>query len=454
MKSFVALILHLLLASGALLISSCMSGNENEEDQAGPLARVVLSDEGGDRATAYTMSNKIIRLPEGLLCTWIDAKRVNQWAIVSLSDGKITKQGVIGGPRYDNHCGAAMAITPDGSVHAVLGGHHSNLDHYQFKAGTINTWEHISSIESPATYPSLVCDKKGRLHLAFRSQRDTNWTLDFCTFEKGQWTAPKSLVQSVKKGYIFWTNTLAVGPENRLHLAFARVIPLENGQQYHGASYIYSDDQGKTWSEDANGTIINLPARASELMALEGKANESRIADKAFLDRYDIPGPGSKEYLQMVLSNLVVDARGIPHMLYHNGIEGTVELKSYRSGHWISTPIMEKLEGKLPGYRVHMQSSLTVDEQGRLHAGIMMEPAIRNEWGPNGTVTLAGIIDPIHGKAQFRSIFEPDSTCAVWLPASEQSATVRPALLLTKGQNAGGFSANQNELKSRVILLY
>jgi hypothetical protein len=453
-ESFIALFLYLVLAYGALVVSACMSGNETKEDQVKPRARILLSEDGGDRATAYTMSNKIIRLPEGLLCTWIDSKKVNQWAIVSSRDGKKSKQGIIGGSRYDNHCGAALAVTPDGSVHAILGGHHSDLDHYQFNAEAVNAWEHVSSIESLATYPCLVSDKKGMLHLTYRSQRDTNWTLDYCTFDKGQWSDPKSLVQSVKKGYIFWTNTLAVGPENRLHLAFARIVPLQNGGQYHGASYIYSDDQGKTWSGDATGKIRDLPVRVSELLPLEGKASESRIADKTFLDQNDIPGPASKEYLQMVLSNLVVDPKGIPHILYHNGIDGTVELMSCRREHWVSTPIMDELEERMPGYRVHMQSSLGVDAQGLLHAGIMMEPTIHNEWGPNGTITLAGIIDPVKGEAQFRTLTEPDSACAIWLPACEQSAPVRPSILLTKGQNAGGFSANLNVLKSHVILLY
>jgi hypothetical protein len=453
-KSSIARYLYLLLASGVLVVFSCMSGNEREEDQPEPLPRVLLSEEAGDRATAYTMSNKIIRLPEGLLCTWIDAKKVNKWAIVSFSDGKISKQGVIGGPRYDNHCGAALAITPDGSVHAVLGGHHSDLDHYQFKAGALDTWEHICSIESLATYPCLVSDKKGMLHLTYRSQRGANWTLDYCTFDKGRWSTPKSLVQSVKEGYIFWTNTLAVGPENRLHLAFARIVPLQNRRQYHGAAYIFSDDQGKTWLGDATGIIRNLPTRASELIALEGRASKSRIAAKTFLEQYNFPGPASTEYLQMVLSNLVVDPHGIPHILYHNGIEGTVELMSYRREQWESTPIMNELEERAPGYRVHMQSSLTVDEGGLLHAGVMMEPTMHNEWGPNGTITLAGSIDPVRGEVQFSTVTEPDSACAVWLPAYEQSAPVRPAILLTKGQNAGGFSSNQNELKSHVILLY
>lgn len=454
MKSFLALLVYLFLASGALVVSSCLAGKETKEDQGEPMARVLLSNAAGDRATAYTMSNKIIRLPEGLLCTWIDAKKVNQWAIVSLHDGKITKQGIIGGPRYDNHCGAALAITPDGTVHAMLGGHHSDLDHYQFKTGAINTWEYVSSIESAATYPCLVSDKKGTLHLTYRSQEDTIWTLDYCTFDKGQWSNPKSLVQSVKEGYVYWTNTLAVGPENRLHLAFARIIPLENGRQYHGASYVYSDDQGRTWSGNGMGTFCNLPIRVSELLALEGSASESRIADKAFLEQYNIPGPTSKEYLQMVLSNLVVDAHGIPHLLYHNGIGGSVELMSYRNEHWVSTSIMEKLEKLMPGYRVHMQSSLSVDEQGLLHAAVMMEPTTHNEWGPNGTITLAGLIDPANGEVQFRTIFEPEPANAVWLPAYEQSTSARPAMLLTKGRNAGGFSANQNELKSMVMLLY
>jgi hypothetical protein len=400
------------------------------------------------------MSNKIIRLPEGLLCTWLDVHRVNKWALVSFSDGKIMKQGSIGSQRHDNHCGAAMAITPNGSVHAVLGGHHSELDHYLFKGVDEGRWVHVGRIESAATYPCLVSDRKGTLHLTFRCQRETCWTLDYCTYDRGSWCVPKPLVQSVKEGYIYWTNTMAVGPDNRLHLAFARIIPLTNGRQYHGASYIYSDDQGKTWSGDGAGSFPDLPVKVSELPPLEGMASESRISDNVFIKQYDITGPQSKEYLQMVLSNLVVDNHGIPHLLYHNGLAGSVELMSYRKGCWGSTLIMDKLSEMESGYRVHMQSSLSVDEQGLIHAAVMMEPTTQNAWGPNGTLTVAGQIDPATGRVHFEKIAEPDSTVAVWLPACEHAATLHPAILLTKGENAGGFSTNQNELKTHVILLY
>jgi len=454
MKTFLLLSINLVLASGALIVFSCSPGNNTDEDQRKQRASLLLSNEGGDRATAYTMSNKIIRLPEGLLCTWLDVQRVNKWALVSPNNGGIIKQGSIGGQRHDNHCGAALAITPDGSVHAVLGGHHSHLDHYQFRGVDEGTWEYVKTIESAASYPCLVSDKKGTLHLTFRCQRDIHWTLDYCIYEKGRWSIPKPLVQSVKEGYIYWTNTLAVGPENRLHLAFARIIPLSNGRQYHGASYIYSDDQGKTWSGNGKTTFPDLPIKVSELMALEGRESESRIADKAFMKQYDIPGPTSKEYLQMVLSNLVVDNHGIPHLLYHNGLDGTVELLSYRKENWVSTLVMDELREMAAGYRVHMQSSLSVDGQGLLHAAVMIEPTNHNEWGPNGTITLAGIINPANGEVFFSSFCDPDSEGAVWLPAYEQSSTDRPALLLTEGKNAGGFSANQNELKSHVMLLY
>ena len=46
---------------------------------------VLLSETGGDRATGYAMSNKILRIRDKLLCTWLDCSRFNHWAIVDLA---------------------------------------------------------------------------------------------------------------------------------------------------------------------------------------------------------------------------------------------------------------------------------------------------------------------------------------------------------------------------------
>ena len=71
------------------------------------MKKTILSRSGGDRATAYAMSNKIVSLPDGYLCTWIDSRRLNRWALVDRADGAVLREGALGEPCLDNHCGAA-----------------------------------------------------------------------------------------------------------------------------------------------------------------------------------------------------------------------------------------------------------------------------------------------------------------------------------------------------------
>ena len=61
-----------------------MAGNSN----ATRLIR--LTTEGGDRATAYGMSGKVVSLHEPyLLCSWLDVRRQNWWALVDAERGEV-----------------------------------------------------------------------------------------------------------------------------------------------------------------------------------------------------------------------------------------------------------------------------------------------------------------------------------------------------------------------------
>jgi hypothetical protein len=123
--------------------------------------RLLLAHDGSDRATAYVMSNKIVRLRNRCLCTWLDSARRNQWALVDATTAAIVQRGPIGDPRVDNHCGAALATEPNGTVHLVLGDHHGQFIHYQTAPDAVR-WELVEpSLGHGATYPSLVCDAEG-----------------------------------------------------------------------------------------------------------------------------------------------------------------------------------------------------------------------------------------------------------------------------------------------------
>jgi hypothetical protein len=104
-----------------------------------------------------------------------------------------------------------------------------------------------------------------------------------------------------------------------------------------------------------------------------------------------------------------------------------------------------------------MQSSLSCDRAGTLYAALMIEPTSDPIWGPNGTRIVCLRIHPSHPEIAVEPICEPDETVAQWLPAQEQPGWVpldhTPALLYTRGTNAGGFELNKNETATQVWLI-
>ena len=150
-----------------------MEGRDGKVGQARHAARsILLSQTGGDRATAYVMSNKIARRQGLLVCTWLDVDRHNRWALVDPSRAEVLREGTVGQPRRDNHCGAAMTTDVDGTLHLLVGAHHGSFVHYRM-APNKDDWEPVEdcrAIGQAATYPSLVCDSHGTLHLTYRHE--------------------------------------------------------------------------------------------------------------------------------------------------------------------------------------------------------------------------------------------------------------------------------------------
>lgn len=412
------------------------------------MRQVLLSNNGGDRATAYAMSNKIVSVPQGRLCTWIDSQRQNQWALVS-DGGEILRSGPLGEPGVDNHCGAALTLVGE-KVHAIIGAHHSPLQHYCLDS-MASEWQHVASVGEQATYPSVASESNGRLHLAFRSQGD-RMTLSYSRFEDGRWSSPSALVVADKEGHIYWTNGVVVGPDDCVHIVFGNTVVQENGALLYGASHMSSSDGGSSWFS-GNHELATLPIPAADLPQLVAK-DADRIQSVEDQKRFDQPGPRNVNYRQMLLSNPVVDVNGVVHVVLHNGLLGTAELMSYSKGTWSGRPLtVTPLDA---GKRIHMQSSLSIGPDDQLHAGLMVEPTEDVVWGANGT-SLVRVKMPISGGDRtVEQLTTPDQSCATWLPALERANRTHllhePAFLYTRGVNAGGFGNNQNELKTEVFL--
>jgi hypothetical protein len=413
--------------------------------------RFTLSDSGGDRATGYTMNNKIVSLPEGYLSTWLDSVRQNQWALVDKESGEVLRQGRIGAPGLDNHCGAALEITDD-LVHALIGGHHGPLEHHTMKIGEW-LWSQVGVAGQQATYPSVTVDLAGVLHVFYRHGSKDHWTLNTSHYENGTWTDPAELVQAHKPGYIYWTNGATTGPDGTIHLTFGNARALADGSIHYGASHIQSRSRG-AWLTSTGNPLSGRPLAAESIPCIGDADAGDRAQSSAEILRYEAPGPENYNYQQMNLSNPVTDAEGSVHVVLHNNKAGTAGLWTLSNGQWSVRNLTADALGHSTG-RIHPQSSLSIDASGVLHAVLMVEPTDHCVWGPAGTTVAWVRIDGDNVNGQMLCDRDPES--AQWLPALEHPCVDGldhiPALLYTRGQNAGGFGDNQNELKTKVYLV-
>ncbi len=412
---------------------------------------LLLTREGGDRATGYTMNNKIVSLPEGYLCTWLDSGRQNRWALVNRDPLAIGRSGTIGRPGIDNHWGAAL-VRAQGTIHALIGGHHGPLEHHTFdqKAGE---WAQVGIAGQRATYPCAISDSRGAIHAFYRCSSEDRWYLNYVCHEGGTWSEPIHLVEADKPGYVYWTNGAVVGPDDVIHLVIGNTRLLERGDLLYSASHIQSADGGRSWTSSVGGGLGGVPIQAGDIPLLDAPGSSNRIQTHDEIKRYEAPGPENYNYNQMNLSNPVIDSKGDLHVVFHNNRDGSADLWSLTQREWSVCPLTTTVTGDT-GHRVHPQSSLVAGADGRIEAALMVEPTDRCVWGPAGTyLGRVTVQDGCVGKVK---IGEKNPEVARWLPAFSHhqsgSAFEDSVLLYTCGQNAGGFGNNSNELKTDVYV--
>ena len=446
------------------LVLCCMAADPQSPHTpppAGAAPTVLLSKTGGDRATAYVMSNKIVRREGVLVCTWLASDRHNRWAMVDPTGMKVLREGTVGEPQKDNHCGAAMAAEPDGSLHLLVGAHHGAFAHYRLAPGE-DRWHDVEdgrAIGHDATYPSLVCDRAGTLHLTYRNEPGgRNARLDYCRRPKGgKWSDPRTLVRSAVSEHSWLTNAIEVGPKGRLHVVVSNTLPVPGAgpaARYYGASHLYSDDSGETWRQFGDAGPLVLPTSGAELKRIESHAMPAERIEAHYGGP---PGPLNSYYHKILLSNPSVDDRGRPWVIVHNLLDGTAELYRHEEpGGWKGIPLGDAVGSVLPGFRILHCGQLSRHRDGTIEAVLMAAPQGEKGWGTRGTELVRVLVGPDGSLGRSELVHPPDPAMPHWLPSIERfcrhAPVDRPALLFTRGLNAGGYQHNRNQLNTEVRL--
>lgn len=452
------------LGAGSLIVTegSLVGECEGRSGQARPSDRdILLSKTGGDRATADVMSNKIARRQGLLVCTWLDVDRQNRWALVDPSRAEILREGTVGPPLKDNHCGAAVATDLDGTLHLLIGAHHGSFAHYRMTPKN-DDWEPVEdgrAVGQAATYPSLVCDSRGTLHLTYRCEPGgRNACLHYCRRPKeGIWCEPRTLVKSAVSEHSWLTNAIEVGPQGRLHVVLSNTLPVPDmgpRARYYGASHICSDDSGHSWRQLGRAEPLALPTPATELRRIEGDGMDPERIER----EYGGPsGPLNSYYHKILLSNVSVDDQGRPCVIVHNLLKGTAALYRYEaSSAWVGNPLSDAVRAVLPGFGIRHCGQVSRHGDGTIEALLMAAPRPERAWGANGTELVRLLIRPdgsICGSEPLRS---HDPEMPHWLPSIERwcwhAPIDKPALMYTRGINAGGYQHNRNRVNTEVWL--
>lgn len=231
---------------------------------------VLLSENGSDRATAYNFSNKILRHRGKLLVSWLDAPLTAkgstriQLGICDESSGQL-QQTLLMGEGIDNHCGASLLTDDDQRVHMFVGAHHGGFLHrWSDDPANAGSWSAPEPIGSSHSYPAVVMDAAGTLHIAYRAsyrEPGETWQLEYTRKPKGgQWSAPMILAKCPVPGYSHFMHSLSVGPTGTLHITLQfHYAPTGSPKQgkTKAAAHIRSADGGSNWTNE--GQACDLP---------------------------------------------------------------------------------------------------------------------------------------------------------------------------------------------------
>ncbi len=183
---------------------------------------VTLTTEGCDRSTAYHQANKIVRTSKGVFVTWLDSEY--RCVLAQLDEAGGVVQQYPFAKAWDNHCGAAITMTPDGELHMVSGSHSMAFLYLRSKTPwDKGSWALPEVVGQSATYPSLAHTPDGVVHLAHRRNglaQDEHWGVThYMTSKNRPWGPQRGLFWRMPAPlYTYPTNSLCSGPDGTMHM--------------------------------------------------------------------------------------------------------------------------------------------------------------------------------------------------------------------------------------------
>jgi hypothetical protein len=216
-----------------------------------------------------------------------------------------------------------------------------------------------------------------------------------------------------------------------------------------------------------------LPAGVASLKRIEGDGFRSdRILTLEQKKRLPSTGPSQFYYLNMVLSNPVIDEAGHPvideagrpWVMVHDLLRGKAALYHADGGRWTGTPLHKVTRARHPGYAISHMSQLSRHGDGTLDVVLMVVPddIPSHRYGAKGTGLVRILTDPVKQTSSCETVSLPERDgTADWQPSLQRPSwklpKVAPALLWTRGINSHTLTerhTNVNDVRTEVWLQF
>jgi hypothetical protein len=187
----------------------------------------------------------------------------------------------------DSHNVISLGISPaDGRLHVAMDTHDNPVYYLASIAGLAShpashSWtaadfdpvqRTLGGVDlGPITYPQFLVTPTGALQLSYRTGASGNGTNELAEYAGGRWTrmgkwqsatgnyaGPNGAVSTTRNMYL---HGIDYAPSGRLYATFtwregdSGVLCAAGGLSNHDTGYVYSDDRGRTWRNNA-GTVV------------------------------------------------------------------------------------------------------------------------------------------------------------------------------------------------------
>jgi hypothetical protein len=195
----------------------------------------------------------------------------------------------------DSHNSISLGVSPaDGRLHIAMDTHDSQVYYVKSEAGLASspagtTWTaaRFGAVQrtfdglnlGAITYPRFVVSPDNRLQFSFRSGRSGNGQMELAEYANGAWSrlgqwssaaGSYTLNNATSTTRNLYLHGLTYGG-SRLHATFTwregntAVLCNGGGLANHDTGYVYSDDRGHTWRNNAGTVVANTGGSGSRV---------------------------------------------------------------------------------------------------------------------------------------------------------------------------------------------